>query len=257
MKNAIFITVRTDSSRLPNKALLKILEKPIIELVILRAKQVKNSDNIILCTTIRQIDDELVQIAKKCGIEYFRGSVEDKLERWLGASKRFNVDYFITVDGDDLFCDPELIEISIQQMESGKCDFIKAPRGLICGAFTYCIKTSALEKVCNMKDTNDTEMMWVYFENTGIFNVCNLNVRDKIFFSEEIRLTLDYEEDFQFFATVFETLACKNNDLPLRRIAKFLNDHPEIVAINSFRQKDYLENQRRKTKLIIKESIKQ
>jgi len=252
MRKAIFITVRTDSTRLPNKALLKILEKPTIELVISRAKQVKNLDHIILCTTIRQIDYGLVKIAQECGIEYFRGSVEDKLERWLGASKRFHVDYFITVDGDDLLCDPELVEISIQQMERGKCDFIKAPPGLICGAFTYCIRTRALKKVCDIKDTQDTEMMWVYFENTGIFNVCNLNVREKIFFSDEIRLTLDYEEDFEFFTKVFEAFACKNNDVPLRQIVKYLNDHPEIVAINSFRQKDYLENQKRKTKLIIK-----
>lgn len=254
MKKAIFITVRTDSSRLQNKALLKILDKPTIELVVLRAKQTKNINEIILCTTERPLDDEIVGISKKCGIKYFRGSLEDKLERWLGATKSFNIDFFATMDGDDLFCDPELIEYSIKQMEMDRCDFIRAPNGLICGAFTYCISSKALEKVCSIKDTADTEMMWVYFEDTGLFKICDLDMKDAIFFDNDIRLTLDYQEDFEFFTKVFESLKCKYNDVPLRKIVKFLKKHPEITNINSFRQKDFLENQKRKTKLVIKKN---
>jgi spore coat polysaccharide biosynthesis protein SpsF len=252
MKNAILITVRTDSSRLKNKALLKILGKPTIELVILRAKLVKNSDEIILCTTERPLDDEIVGIAEKCGINYFRGNLEDKLERWLGATQKFNIDYFVTMDGDDLFCDPELIELSIKQMQATNCDFIRAPKGLICGSFTYCIKTLALEKVCRIKDTSDTEMMWTYFEDTGLFNVLDLNIKNKIFFDENIRLTLDYPEDYEFFSKVFNSLKCENNDVPLSEIVKFLKNHPEIIAINSFKQQDFLDNQKRKTKLVLK-----
>jgi len=252
VRNAIFITVRSDSSRLPNKALMKILGKPTIELVILRAKQVKGVDEIILCTTKRALDDQLVKIAENCGIKYFRGSLEDKLDRWLGASKEFAIDYFITLDGDDLLCDPELMAVSIRQMEDGDCDFIRAPDGLICGSFTYCIKTKALEKVCKMKDTSDTEMMWVYFEDTEDFKVCNLDVKDPVFFDHSIRLTLDYMEDFEFFKKIFEKFQCDNNDVPVSMVAKFLRDNPEIININTFRQQDYLENQKRKTKLVLK-----
>lgn len=252
MKNAIFITVRSDSSRLPNKALMEILERTTIELVISRAKKVKNIDEIVLCTTVRPLDDRIVEIAKKCGIKYFRGSLEDKLDRWLGAVKKFDIDYFVTMDGDDLFCDPELISLSINQIEKTNCDFIKAPKGLICGAFTYCIRAKALEKVCNIKDTSDTEMMWVYFEDTGLFNVCDLDIKDTIFFNDDIRLTLDYPEDFEFFKKIFESLNCVNNDLPLSEIIKFLIENPDIIKINSFRQQDFLANQKRKTKLVVK-----
>jgi spore coat polysaccharide biosynthesis protein SpsF (cytidylyltransferase family) len=83
MKKAIFITVRTDSTRLPNKALLEILGKPTIEMVILRAKKVVNADIIVLCTTDRSVDDGIARIAERNGIKYFRGSVEDKLERCM------------------------------------------------------------------------------------------------------------------------------------------------------------------------------
>lgn len=254
MRSAVFITVRSDSTRLPNKALLEILGKPTIELVISRAKQVRGVDEVILCTTERLIDYRLVRIAKECGIEYFRGSLEDKLDRWLGAVNRFGIDCFVTMDGDDLFCDPELMSVSIDQIKTANCDFIKAPEGLVCGAFTYCIKAEALEKVCSIKDTSDTEMMWVYFEDTGLFNVCNLPVKDDILFNDKIRLTLDYSDDFEFFKTIFESLNCVNNDVPLSEIIKFLLENPEIIGINSFRQQEFLENQKRKTKLVIKDA---
>ena len=252
MRTAIFITVRSDSSRLPNKALKEILGRTTIELVISRAKQVSNVDEIVLCTTVRPIDDRIVEIAEKCGIKYFRGSLEDKLDRWFGAVKEFDIDYFITMDGDDLFCDPELISLSINQIENTNCDFIRAPKGLICGAFTYGIKAKALEKVCSIKDTSDTEMMWVYFEDTGLFNVCDLDIKDTVFFNDNIRLTLDYPEDFNFFKTIFESLNCVNNDVPLSEIVNFLLNAPDIIKINSFRQEDFIENQKRKTKLVVK-----
>lgn len=252
MKNAIFITVRTDSSRLPNKALLKILDRPIIEHVMLRAKKADKADTIVLCTTERPIDDEIVKIAISNGIGYFRGSLEDKLDRWHNAASTFNIDYFITMDGDDLLCDPELINLGIDQMEREGCDFIKAPEGLICGSFTYAIRADALKKVCEIKGTADTEMMWVYFEKTGLFNIADLYVNESIYFNKNIRLTLDYQEDFEFFKTVFEIFNNQNNDTPLRIILNYLNMHPDIAEINSFRQQDYLDNQKKKVKFILK-----
>ena len=253
MRKAIFITVRSDSSRLPNKALLKILGRPTIELIISRAKQVKGVDDIVLCTTERSVDDSIVDIAVKNGIKYFRGDLEDKLMRWLGACKKYNVDFFVTMDGDVLLCDPFLIELAIKQMQVNEVDFIEAPKGLICGSFTYCIKFSALEHVCKIKDTNDTEMMWVYFKDTNLFKVEELKVEDNVFFDKNIRLTLDYVEDFEFFKKIFEHYNAFNNEVPLKDIVGYLHENSSIIQINSFRQQDYLNNQKRKTKLILKE----
>lgn len=206
-----------------------------------------------MCTTTRPVDDGIVEIARRCGAGCFRGSVEDKLDRWLGAARESALDAFITMDGDDLLCDPELIGLAIRQLESGGLDFLKAPRGLICGAFTYAIRRAALEKVCAIKGTSDTEMMWVYFEDTGLFKVGELEVPDKVFFGDRIRMTLDYPEDLEFFRRIFEGLRCPDNDVPLRRIVPFLQEHPEIVELNAFRQQEFLDNQKRRTKLVLKD----
>ena len=72
-----------------------------------------------------------------------------------------------------LFLLPKLIDLAFDQFSKSNADFIQATN-LICGAFTYGIKTSALDKVCKIKDSDSTEMMWVYFTKTGIFDVQEL-----------------------------------------------------------------------------------
>jgi spore coat polysaccharide biosynthesis protein SpsF len=222
-------------------------------MVILRAKLVRNADTVIVCTTERSLDDGIVEIASRCGVQHYRGSLEDKLDRWLGATKKFNIDFFVTLDGDDLLCDPELMEAGIEQLKTTDVDFLEAPEGLICGSFTYGARSSALEKVCTIKGTSDTEMMWVYFKDTGLFNVATLAVQDPIFFNPDIRMTLDYEEDLAFFQAIFQHYHCTNNDTPLRVIVPFLKEHPEVVQLNAFRRHDWATNQKLKAKLILKD----
>lgn len=254
MKKAIFITVRTGSSRLPQKALMKIAGKPTIEHLIERIKHSQKKDIVVLCTTELKEDDVLVQIAQKNEIGIYRGSVKDKLERWRGAAHTFEVDFFVTADGDDLFCEPELIDLAFSQYEKTDADFIEG-KDIICGAFTYGIKTMALEKVCEIKDTDDTEMMWVYFTQTGLFKTETLHNIPLVFKRPEIRMTLDYEEDFRFFHTIIEQFIKVKSYYSLRDILTFLDSHPDVVKINQHLQQQFLSNQKAKTKLILKKTF--
>jgi spore coat polysaccharide biosynthesis protein SpsF len=142
-KFACFITVRTASSRLPKKALLKLKGKTVLEHLIERVKCVRHPVQIVVCTTTLNEDDVLRDIAANNAVACYRGSSADKLARWLGAAREFGVDYFVTVDGDDLFCDPHLIDLAIRQVRTEPCDFLRAPEGLVCGGFTYCICAAA------------------------------------------------------------------------------------------------------------------
>lgn len=254
MKKAIFITIRKDSSRLPNKAVRDLLGQPIMQLIIKRAKLAKNFDEVIVCTTTRKIDDEIEVIALKNGAKVFRGSLDDKLERWHGAAKQYGIDYIVTFDGDDLFCDPELLDMGAEQIEKRGLDFIESPKGLICGAFTYAFTAEALDEVCNIKGSEDTEMMWTYFKDTGRFKCGTLENVDNVFFND-YRMTLDYPEDYEFFSTIFRYFNCSENDIPLRKIVAYLKANPQISEINYFRQNEFLENQKKKTKLVLKNNI--
>ena len=139
---AIFISVRTGSVRLPKKALKKIVGKSTIEHLIGRVRKSKLADMVILCTTELSEDDELCNIATKNNIQFFRGSSPDKLKRWLGAAKKYNIDFFVNVDGDDIFFDSGLADICFSQHLHNleKTDFIDG-RGLYNDV--YGIKTTA------------------------------------------------------------------------------------------------------------------
>lgn len=256
MKKAIFITVRSGSSRLPQKCFLEINGRTTIEHLIQRVKRSKKAEIIVLCTTESSNDDRLCEIAVKNQILFHRGSAEDKLVRWLGAAQNNDVEFFVTADGDDLFCEPELIDLAFSQYDRDKPDFIEG-KGIICGSFTYGIKASALQKVCEIKDTNETEMMWVYFTETGLFKVNELENIPEIFKKPEIRMTLDYDDDFKFFKNIIEHfLKAKKEIFNLRDIVSYLNEHPEVIKINQYLQEKFLENQKRKTKLALKEGVK-
>lgn len=255
MRTAIFITIRMDSSRLPEKTMRIILGKPVLEHIVQRAKLAKRFDEIVVCTTEREVDDPVADLARKLGVKVFRGSLEDKLARWNGAAEQYDIDYIVTFDGDDLFCEPVLLDMGADQIRDGKYDFIEAPPGLICGAFTYAFTSRALKKVCEIKDSTDTEMMWTYFKDTGLFRTGYLEKADDVYFSDEYRLTLDYPEDFAFFTKVFEHFQCSSNDVPLKEIVGYFKEHPEIPQINIGRQQEFLENQKKKTKLVLKNNL--
>jgi spore coat polysaccharide biosynthesis protein SpsF len=248
---AIFITVRNGSTRLENKALKNIFGIPTIEYVVRRIKHSKQTDRIILCTTVNQNDDSLVEIAKRNNIDYFRGSEEDKLVRWRNAAKKFKIDFFCTADGDDLFCDPDLIDLAFEQCDRNNSDFIEC-KEIVCGGFTYGIKVSALNKVCEIKDTDKTEMMWVYFTDTGLFKCEELENVSLKFKRPDIRMTLDYQEDFDFFEAVIAKSNRGLDFIPLDEIINLIDKYPDLKHINFFRQQQWADNQKAKTTLKLK-----
>ena len=255
MKKSIFITVRMGSTRLPGKALKKLGGTTTIEYLIRRLKFSSLADNIIVCTTNHKRDDVLVQLAKKNQINYFRGSEKDKLARWLGAAEYFNTDFFVTADGDDSFCEPMLIDLAFKQFDSNHSDYIES-ENIICGAFTNGISFKALRKVCLIKDTTDTEMIWPYFKKTKLFKIENLNNVPSRFFRNDIRLTLDYIEDLNFMREIVrlaDKYKLKNdNYLTLDSIIKIVEKKPEILEINNFRHLEWANNQKNNTKLVLK-----
>lgn len=248
------ITVRITSSRLPQKALIDIGGKKLIEHVIDRAKQSLGSvlKNVVVCTSTEPEDDILETIAKENGVDCFRGSLKDKIERWRDATAKFEGDYMVAIDGDDPFCDPELISLAVKQIEEKEIDIVTADNAdYVCGGFTHAISLDTLNKICEMKASNDTEMTKPYLIESGKFNVGLLEV-PAIFRNKNVRLTLDYPEDLEFFRKVFEEMKIVKNIIPLREILNFLDSRPDIVQINFGRQGDFVANQKRFEKLELK-----
>jgi spore coat polysaccharide biosynthesis protein SpsF len=251
MSNAIFITVRTSSTRLPTKALIPLYsDVSLVKHIISRAKLSQLADRVVLCTTLETADDHLCEIAKSCGIDFFRGPTEDKLLRWNQAAEHFDVEFIATFDGDDPFCSPELIDLAFEQIQRDSVDFIESAE-IATGAFTYALRASALKKVCEIKDSEDTEMMWTYFKDTGLFTIAELHQVPLNFKNVKVRLTLDYPEDLQLFREIFRLLK-SDHTVDLGLVIELLMSNDSLREMNFFRQDDFLANQARNTHLKIR-----
>ena len=239
--NVIFISVRTGSSRLPKKALYEIQGKTTIEYLIDRLKKSKYAEKVILCTTQLKEDDILCDIAGINNIDYFRGSSPDKLMRWLGATERYGVDFFVNVDGDDIFFDAGLADICFEQRKD--VDFIDGQ-----GQYNdvYGVSSYALNMVCELKQSNETEFIKPFFYDIKEYiNIQKIvNVPDK-YKKRKMRLTLDYEEDFEFFKNVIEHFLDNSKEMEFENVVKYIEENPEVSNINWHREQDWKENQER------------
>ena len=244
--NVIFISVRTGSSRLPKKALYEIQGKTTIEYLIDRLKKSKYAEKVIVCTTELKEDDILCDIAERNDIDYFRGSSPDKLMRWLGATEKYGVDFFVNVDGDDIFFDAGLADVCFEQCEYEHwcyydLDFIDGQ-----GQYNdvYGVSSHALNMVCESKQSDETEFIKPFFyEIEEYINIQKIvNVPDK-YKKRKMRLTLDYEEDFEFFKTVIEYFLDNSKEMEFEDIVKYIEENPEVSNINWHREQDWKENQ--------------
>ena len=79
IKDAAIVTVRNSSTRLPNKAIMKIKDQlRSIDIVISRAK--KTGFAVIIATSTDKTDDVFEEIAKEHNVQLFRGALVNKIK---------------------------------------------------------------------------------------------------------------------------------------------------------------------------------
>jgi len=235
----IFIPVRLNNTRLPQKAMRPINGKPIIKYLIERLQSTKKIRNIVVCTTTSASDNPLVEYLEKEEILVFRGSEKDILARYLDTARNFNTDYIVSVDGDDVYTDPSYVDMIVTEFKKTNADYIDMI-GFPFGIASVGIKTSALEKICQLKKTDNTETGYrLFFTQNSLFKVRNLNLSSHIKFPKNLRLTLDYEEDFILAQKIFNAIG---NNFNLEKLLKLFEDNPELLKITDNLEMKYKEH---------------
>lgn len=242
-KLGIFITVRTGSTRLKNKAILKIKDKHTIEYVINACKKSKHADKIILCTTNNPSDTILCDIAEKNNINYFRGSEENKWERWKEACKKYKIDFFVTADGDDLFYSHLLSDACLSQYKESRIkDLVIDGQGLYNDVYGFARKS--IIDISKIKNAHTLEPhIAIPFLKDKNFNVQRIKNYPKILEKKNVRMTLDYKEDLNFFTKVIEKL--DSNDYNIYDIYKVIDEFPDLSKINFFLEAEWESNQKK------------
>jgi len=229
MKIGFLITARLKSSRLPFKVLMNLDGKTVIERIIDRAKMVQNISEIVICTSTNPQDKPLVDIAKKNDVFYFNGHEDDVLNRLLIASKLFDLDYFVGITADNPLFTIHYSNLITDIIKKEKIDYVKI-KGLPLGVATYGIKVKALETVCRIKEIVDTEIWGYLIDRPEIFDVKKIEVKSD-YKKPDIRLTLDYIEDYDLINNIYSNIGFKNV-INFYDVVKYLNNNPKIARIN-------------------------
>ncbi len=237
MKAVVLVTARLKSTRLPRKILSDMMGKPVLVHLLDRIKTATHVQEIVLCTSTHLQDEPLIGLANREQVRCFRGSEEDVLERLAQAAQWVQAEYVVNITADNIFVGPEFIDRAVGRYEQTSEDLITGYQ-LPIGAYGWGINVEALQEVCAIKDEHDTEVWGDYFTKTGLFRVHDLEFEPPVH-RPNLRLTLDYPEDLVVIRTIFDHLYGLGRVFPLREIIAFLDQRPDVVAINQHCQQLY------------------
>lgn len=253
MKIACLLSVREKATRLPGKVLLDLGGKPLTARLLERLALAERIDQVILATSTHADDQVLVELAEREGFAWFCGSENDKLDRYYQAALQHGLDAVIVVDGDDPFCFPEAIDQVADALREGNVDCVYLS-GLPLGAASTGLTTDALRRVLEMKDESDTEVWGGYFIGSGRFRSREIRIDDPLLNHPEIRLTLDYAEDYELVRQVVAALG--RTDFSSRELMDLLvNQRPELAALNLEAQKRYEQHLQKSAPIKFKSSL--
>ena len=238
----VFITVRSKSTRLPNKCFLPFGKLTVVEHVMTRAKHANLRP--IICTTNNAEDKEIVALSRKHNIDYFCGSEINKLKRWDDCCLHYNLKSFHTVDADDpFFCSDEVTR-SHELLLTGFDMVTPSPSSSNGGATVgYSLTSEIINLACKSIDEDtDTEMMWSFLEKIEGIKIHKLD-DPKDYISKE-RMTLDYQEDY---IKLLEVLKLVGPLATRGEVSDCLHQNPQLNDINSSRNEEWKKNQNDKS----------
>lgn len=228
---AVIIAGRLKSSRLKEKALLKIGELSSIETCIKNACKFKNINHVILATSDLDSDAELENYTYKSSVIFHKGHPDDVIQRYLDIIRKLKVDVIVRITADMPFVDDEICQILLKSHFETGAEYTAAKDAAV-GTNLEIINVQALEKVkSHFPSAEYSEYMtWYFMNNQEHFKINLVELPESLV--RDYRLTLDYDEDLTMFNRIIEKLGSKE-DYNLRDIYDVLDSNPEIANINS------------------------
>lgn len=238
------IQARMNSTRLPEKVLRKIENKPMLHHVINQVRCSKLIKDIIIVTTTMSQDDVIVKYCKKNNIKYFRGSSEDLLDRYYKCAKKFGIDPIVRITSDCPLIDPKVVDKAITKFLKGSFDYVannlekhngkwdNSPCNFPQGMTVEVSSFKALEQAWKeAKKPSEREHVFPYIQfNPKLFNVSNFKYSRDLSF---IRCTVDRLDDLKFVTELFKRFSKNKKFIEIKDIVKIIRKEPELVKMNN------------------------
>ncbi|MBD3426529.1 MAG: NTP transferase domain-containing protein [Candidatus Omnitrophica bacterium] len=234
MKTTAIIQARMGARRLPGKVLMELSGRPVLEHVINRVMKARNVSRIIVATSLDREDKKIADFAKSRGVNVYRGSQDDVLDRFYRAALCYSAEHIIRITADCPVLDPGVID-RVADMYFGKeadyCSNVMVPTfpdGEDVEIFSFKSLKEAWERA---ELPSEREHVTPYIRNHPERFKCASLENDQDLSHK--RWTLDRIEDYRFLEVLFGNLYKENPFFGMGEILGFLRGNPEAGDINS------------------------
>jgi spore coat polysaccharide biosynthesis protein SpsF len=227
------LQARTSSSRLSGKVLLPILDQPMILRQIERLRRATRMDALVLATSTDPSDDELATAVATSGTTVYRGSLDNVLERFIGAAAPFHPEWVVRLTGDCPLADPQLIDRLISETLAAGADYGSTavaptfPDGLD----AEIVRFDILRQIaCEPRTSAEREHVTLAIHrNPALFQLHSVTGSPDL---SALRWTVDEPRDFAFVTAVYEALYPSTPAFGTADILNLLQQHPEFARMN-------------------------
>jgi spore coat polysaccharide biosynthesis protein SpsF len=231
------IQARMGSTRFEGKVLKEVNGIPLLRYQIDRLRKSRLLDKIVVATTTLDKDAVIEDFCKKNGVECFKGSEKDVLDRYYQCAKKYGAETVVRLTADCPLSDPVVVDNVITLFKNTKADFAantvphdnnKFPDGCDVEVFSW----QALERAHReVSDPHDREHVTFYFwrYNKDFATVRLDNKKDY----SGYRITVDYPEDFEVIEFIIQELEKNKIFGHLDDIVAILDRNPKVKAKNA------------------------
>jgi len=229
------VQARMGSSRLPNKVLEPILDKPMLQHVVERVRQARTVERVVVATTDRSADDAVEAFCRARRIDVFRGSEDDVLDRFYRAAAEFRADVVVRITADCPLIDPAVVDKVVLRGFAGDVDYVTNrlrytyPDGLDVESFSFAALAQAWKEA---RLPADREHVTSYIRNPRRFRIAGVENETDLS-PRNLRWTVDEPADLQFVRAVYERLGGNGNRFGLQEVLALLDREPGIAQINA------------------------
>lgn len=231
MRTLAIIQARMASTRLPGKVLRNLCGQPVLYHIIQRVKRMEHIDNVIVATSEHETDEPVFEFARGQGIDCFRGSEGDVLERFAQAAQAFDAkpeDVIMRLTADNPFVDPGVCGELLSYFDKHSFSYA-ATAGYPLGIGAEVFTGQALQEAHkNARKAYEREHVTPFLYRPGqVYGT----LRSAVDLSH-VRLTIDTPEDYQAAQNIYDALYGKDPNFGFLEIMDYLDNNPEVAAMN-------------------------
>jgi spore coat polysaccharide biosynthesis protein SpsF len=202
------LQARMSSTRLPGKVMKPLAGAPMIQRQIERIAASNRIADLVVATSDQSSDDVLAQFLEGQGVSVYRGPLDHVLNRFVGAAEAFGpATRIVRLTADCPFADPEVIDATIEVALQAKADYASNtppertfPKGLDVEIFTL----EALQRAA--VDPSPQAIEHVTWDMARQPQHYREAFHNQPVFEDEVRWTVDRQDDYEFVAAVYDAL---------------------------------------------------